>query len=167
MGYSYRHQIHHGRNQNMTVTNSLKYNNRWWMVVGCRITPVYMCASARDDRYDVRYRRYNDTLIRKIHHHPPPSYYPIENTELFEKKSTTKSTTIHHHPPPLPRIHHSMTIDLLSRVRLTDAAKARNFDHRLDAQQGTVYDAGDGWAEVAWERRCSWHKAEDLEPVRA
>lgn len=64
-----------------------------------------------------------------------------------------------------------MTLDLLSRVRLTDAAKARNFDHRLDEQQGTVYDAGElegvPWVEVAWERRCSWHKVEDLEPVRA
>ncbi len=60
-----------------------------------------------------------------------------------------------------------MMLALLSRVRLTADAKARNFDHRLDEQQGTVYAAGEEagvpWAEVAWERRCSWHKAADLE----
>lgn len=62
-----------------------------------------------------------------------------------------------------------MTIAILDRVRLTADAKAQNFDHRLDVQQGTVYGVGEEhgvpWAEVAWERVCSWHKAADLEPA--
>lgn len=56
-----------------------------------------------------------------------------------------------------------MTLTILSRVRLTDQARA--LQPELANATGAVHSLGDGWAEIAWPRFRSWHKAGDLEPI--